>query len=70
MKISGALILAIGLLLTYYTAITNVSQADYAEPSKPALSMTAAPASGWQSYVGIGVTILGSLFIYRGEERM
>ena len=69
MKITGAMILAFGLLTTFYTAITNVSHAEYGVQSKPALSMTDPPTGEWHSYIGIGITILGCAFICREEVR-
>lgn len=70
MKIIGAVILILGLLLTYYTAITDVSQKEFVAPKEgPVLSMLEPPARGWSSYIGVGVTVVGCLFLYRGEER-
>ena len=68
MKRTGVIMLMLGLLLTFYSAVTTASKGRDAGGIEPGVTMQDAAAGGWQSYLGIGVLVAGCFFLFREKE--
>ena len=69
MKIAGALILIVGLLMTIYTGFTYVTQKKVVDLGNLQVTRDDQHSVTWQPYVGIATMVIGGSFLILGRKK-
>jgi hypothetical protein len=71
MRIAGAIILIIGILMTVYTGFTYVTKEKVVDLGKLQITRDDEHTVNWQPYVGIGTMVVGAgILIFAGKKSL
>jgi hypothetical protein len=69
MKIAGAIIFILGLLMTIYTGFTYVTKEKVVDLGELEITKDKEHAVNWQPYVGIATMIVGGVVFTFGRKK-
>lgn len=69
MKIAGAIILIVGLLMTVYTGFTYVTKEKVVDLGAVEITRDKDNSVNWQPYVGIGTMVIGAGILVFGRKK-
>jgi membrane-associated HD superfamily phosphohydrolase len=69
MKKAGIIILLVGLLMTIYTGFTYFTREKVVDLGQLELTKNNRHTVNWQSYLGIGIMIIGGVVLVLGVNR-
>jgi hypothetical protein len=69
MKIAGAILLIVGLLMTIYTGFTYVTTEKVVKLGDLEITKDKDHSVNWQPYVGIGTMVIGAGILIFGRKK-